>query len=996
MPNSMSHHIQIFKSVFKGREDVFALRWESGRKGGYMPAYSYDPYLYRAHKMGGGTFQNFPDKKYLPLHDSEIAKHLRGEHLIGMYPLLPDNTTWFVAADFDDDKWLEECITFIKTCSDNQLPACLERSRSGSGGHVWVFFEQPYPAVRSRKIFLSLLQQSGVMSVFDKRSSFDRLFPNQDYLSGKGLGNLIALPLYKKTLDNGNSCFLNTETLQPYPDQFEFLNSIRRATVATLNQLFENLQSATPVAVEHITNTLSISLQQDVRLSRNSLSPALINFLKDELNFANSEYYIKSKAGKSTHETPRFFNFIEETSFEVIIPRGVIGKLLRFCMASKMDYTFHDLRKKQAFIDFQFNAQLRDYQLQALDTIAKKDFGVIVAPPGSGKTIIGLKIIADRNQPALIIVHRQQLVDQWMERIETFLGIPRHEIGRIGQGKSKTGSKITIATIQSLSKELTKSEGSKLTDLFGTIIVDECHHIPAKTYRESISKLSCYYLYGLTATPFRKYNDGRIIFYHLGDIIIEIKPTEIASYKQAKIIIQNTDLYIPFNSKTDQVETLSKILIHDTDRNNLILNAVVKELIQDRKVVIITERKEHIETLNQYLKQSYETVTLSGDDSATSRSSKWKILKDGNFQALITTGQYFGEGSDLQNIATLFLVYPFAFEGKLIQYIGRVQRSELTPTIYDFRDLKIDYLNKLFLKRNTYYRKIQKQATLFDEPTPEQKIETTSQNYEITITIPLEELDFRYGGVAFNYTFPSYSEPVEFEIENLHIRPELEILKPYFKKALNTKNITIELYAEFENGNLVAQLASSTDLDRLNNELVESVRFRYISEGLPVMKYTKSTNLLTAEELTNTKGNEPSLYNDGNQLLDELLSCKNYRHSRHIRYLADRHERSILKIRFVLSPFSFVFLLAGEQRYHIILETLDTDEATYIWHVEKNTDQLKVLLREIDDQLSFIRTNGRQAFLERRPEKFNRIVHDYRDIRKGFIVWKDMVEERID
>lgn len=988
--------IQLFKSVFKGREDVFALRWESGRKSGYMPAYSYDPYLYRAHKMGGGTFQNFPDKKYLPLHDSEIAKHLRGEQLIGIYPLLPDNTSWFIAADFDDDNWLKECITFIKTCSDNQLPAYLERSRSGSGGHVWVFFEQPYPAVRSRKIFLSLLQQSGVVSVFDKSSSFDRLFPNQDYLSGKGLGNLIALPLYKKTLEVGNSCFLNPETLQPYPDQFEFLNTINRVSVSTLNQLFESSQFATPIAVECSTNTLSISLKQDVRIARNGLSTALINFLKDELNFANAEYYIKSKSGRSTHETQRFFNFIEETSSEVIIPRGFIGKLVRYCLASKIEYTFKDLRKKHPSINFQFNAQLRDYQHQVLDTIAKKDFGVIVAPPGSGKTIVGLKIIADRSQPALIIVHRQQLVDQWMERIETFLGIPRHEIGRIGQGKSKAGSKITIATIQSLAKERTKSEGLKFSDSFGTIIVDECHHIPAKTYRESIAKLSCYYLYGLTATPFRKYNDGRIIFYHLGDIIFEIKPTEVASYKQARIIIQNTDLFIPFNSKTDHFETLSKILIHDTARNNLILNAVVKELKQGRKVVLITERKEHIETLNQYLKQSYETVALSGDDSATSCNSKWKILKDGNFQALITTGQYFGEGSDLQNIATLFLVYPFAFEGKLIQYIGRVQRSELTPTIYDFRDIKIDYLNKLFLKRNTYYRKIQKQATLFDEPGTEQTIESAGQNFEITLSISIEELDFRYGGVAFNHTFPSHPEPVEFEIENLHIRPELEILKSYFAKALNKKNITIELYAEFENGKLVAQLASSTDLERLNNELVESVRFRFITEGLTYMKPGKGNNLLTAEELTNMNVSSPGLYKDGDKLIDELLSRKNYRHSRHIRYLADRHERSILKIRFVLGPFSFVFLLAGEQRYHIILETLDTDEATYIWHLEKNTGLLKAHLREIDDQLSIIRTNGRQAFLERRPDNFSRIMHDYSDARKGFIIWKDLVEERID
>jgi len=158
MNEKQTQQIQLFKSVFRGREDVFAVRWENGKKSGYMPAYTYDPYLYRAHKMRGGTFQNYPDKSYLPLSDKEIEKHLRGEQLVGIYPLLHDNTSWFIAADFDEDNWLEECKTFLKVCTENEIPACLERSRSGQGGHIWIFFEQPYPSIRSRKIILSLLQ----------------------------------------------------------------------------------------------------------------------------------------------------------------------------------------------------------------------------------------------------------------------------------------------------------------------------------------------------------------------------------------------------------------------------------------------------------------------------------------------------------------------------------------------------------------------------------------------------------------------------------------------------------------------------------------------------------------------------------------------------------------------------------------------------------------------------------------------------------------------
>ena len=248
MNEELSNQIQIFKSVFKGRDDVFAVRWEKparpsggGNKNGYMPVYFYDPYMYRAHKMKGGTFQNYTDKKYLKLTDKEIEKHLIGEQLIGIYPLLKDNTSHFIVADFDEANWIDDARKFLKACNEKNIPAYLERSRSGNGGHVWIFFEQPYPAIRSRKFFISILEQSGAFSIFDKSSSFDRLFPNQDFLSGKGLGNLIALPLFKKTFEQGNSCFIDANTLQPIKEQFEFLKNIKRISVSELDKLYQSV-----------------------------------------------------------------------------------------------------------------------------------------------------------------------------------------------------------------------------------------------------------------------------------------------------------------------------------------------------------------------------------------------------------------------------------------------------------------------------------------------------------------------------------------------------------------------------------------------------------------------------------------------------------------------------------------------------------------------------------------------------------------------------------
>lgn len=422
-----------FKSLFKGREDVFALRWEKEGKGsGYMPAYHYDPYRLRQHKMRGGTFQNYSDKSYLALTEEQFLKHLNGDQFIGIYPLLENNTSWFIAADFDKEGWIEECRTFIRACESRRLPVYFERSRSGKGGHVWMFFDQPCPAIRSRKIFTAILEECGVFSIFDKGSSFDRLFPNQDFHSGKGLGNLIALPLNRNSLDLGNSCFIDPETLQPYSEQWKFLETIKRVPTQHLDSVYNEISNSEEKEdVNQDSGKLNITLSNNIRIRRSCMTRSLINFLKEELNFANTEYIIKKKMGRNPWDIQRYFRFVEEAENNVIVPRGFAGRLIRFCKEQNLIYEFIDERRKQITALFNFSAQLRSYQLPVLEAASKKDMGVVVAPPGSGKTVIALKLVAEKQQPTLIIVHRIQLADQWIERIETFLGIPKHEIGRI-------------------------------------------------------------------------------------------------------------------------------------------------------------------------------------------------------------------------------------------------------------------------------------------------------------------------------------------------------------------------------------------------------------------------------------------------------------------------------------------------------------------------------------------------------------------------------------
>jgi len=995
-------NIDLYKSLFHGREDIFAVRWEKNGKSIYFPKYDYDPYQFRLHKMKGGTIQTFQNKTFSAITDEQIEKHLNGEHFIGIYPLLKDNTSWFIAADFDKANWIEECRSFLTFCHDQGLPAYLERSRSGKGGHVWLFFERPYPAAKSRKIIITLLERIGLFSTFDKNSSFDRLFPNQDSLSGKGFGNLIALPLNKLCAEKGNNCFINPETIEPYKDQWAFLQDIQRVSVTLLDQLYVQILKTTGLQKDlrnqptPETGKIKIELGQTVTITKSVLPLPLFNFLKDGLNFPSSEYVIKKKLGKSTWGSERYFNFIEETVDCVIIPRGMAGSVLRFCRDNGIEYDFSDERKKVEPVSFTMDVQLKEHQKQAVAAAAKKDMGVIVAPPGTGKTIVGLKIIAEKQQPALIIVHRKQLAEQWIERIQSFLGIPKNEIGSIGQGKSKVGKKITIALIQSLARMLDSADQNGLTNKFGTIIVDECHHIPAESYRNIIGKLSLFYLYGLTATPFRKYNDGKLIFIHLGEIISEIKAPDISTLKTAKIIIRNTELDVPFNSKTNKFETLSKVLVHDSARNKLVLKDVISELTSGKKVVIITERKEHLDSLNQYLKQSYETIVLSGDDPESSRTMKWKMLKDGSFQVLITTGQFFGEGTDIQNIDRLFLVYPFSFQGKLVQYIGRVQRSEIAPVIYDYRDIRIDYLNKLFLKRNTYYRKLEKQASLFDEPEPDFLPTGNTLSIEETITIAIDSLEFRYGTIAFKYLVAQLNQELEFEIENDQIRPEFDVLKPYFSKILKKKNVNVLIQAEFQEKTLISQLATSSDLEKINGEIIDIARFRFVSKFILGSSYNKfKGNLMDIDQLQSQEDTKTSLYESGEQLLGDLLKNKKVIHYRQLRHLAENHESDILKLRFVLNPFSFVFLLSRQEQFHLVMETLNTREATYIWHIEKDKQELRQQLQVIDWQLNIIRNDGRQSFLESQPVNFSRVLHDYSDDQKGFILWKGLFEERL-
>lgn len=714
-----SQKIQLYQSIFRGREDVFAMHWQKadGSASGYTPMCLNEWKRGVCLKLNRGKCRDCEQKNYAKLNEHYLDQHLRGNKTYGIYPLLEDSTSYFLVADFDGANWAKDALRFIKACKKHNISAYLERSRSGNGGHAWLFFEDNYPAYKSRDIAINILKEAKIIDQFEKEDSYDRLLPNQDTLSGKGLGNLIALPLQGASRQQGNTVFIDPKTLTPLEDQWEVLSQIQKIAPEKLDEIYQNFNQELKPVKPSTKNRLIITLSNQIYLSKNYLPKILINFLKDELNFLNSEYLIKKRMGVSTYKMERYFKLVKTNETNIALPRGFLNQLINFLNEKEIKFEFRDERiKLEPIKKIQSELKLFNYQKEALKSIISQDQGILVAPPGAGKTIMGLELIAKIKQPALILVHKRQIYNQWLERIENFLNIPKKVIGQFSSTKKKIGKTITLAMVQTLSRI---EDIEKLKDKFGIVLVDECHHMPAKMFRGVITNFNPYYLYGLTATPERKNNDTKLIFVYLGDILHTIKANQISQksgqvktksqnkLNQPKIIIQKTKLSVPFKIKTDNFQMLSKIIVYDSQRNQQIINDIKKEAEKKKKCLVLTERKEHVEVLNAYLKREYEVIILTGDLTEKQRKEKIKQIETDNFQIIIATGQLVGEGADFPSLNCLFLAYPaFYFSGKLTQYIGRIQRgNNQKSVIYDYQDEKNEYLERFFKKRAKYYER---------------------------------------------------------------------------------------------------------------------------------------------------------------------------------------------------------------------------------------------------------------------------------------------------
>lgn len=696
--------LSLYTSIFRGRSDVYPRRWEKGDKSGWSPAYSFDWNEFNAHRARGGTMKDFDHKTLCIVTDEVILNHLLGKETIGIYPILTDNTSYFIAADFDEGDWENDVQKFIAVCNSFSLQAYAEISRSGNGAHAWVFFEKSYQCFKSRAIMLEMIRKTFNHSPFVKEASFDRLFPNQDTITDGGFGNLIALPLQGERVVHNASVFCELEKFTPYTNQWEFLKRIHKHSQEELDAVYETLfdnKDSMTSETQTGNNQVHILVDGLLHLKKSELPPTAVIFIKDNLNIFNKEFTTKRRLGMTVFGIEQYFSLIHDEGGEVTLPRGFLDDLKTFLDENNISYSVVYNYKEHETASYKSIISLREEQSSLLDEIMNHTNGIIIAPPGSGKTIMALELISRLNVPALILVNRNQLLSQWVERTEQFLGISKINIGTISGTKKKIGKQVTVATLQSLVRYKNLQE---VTDSFGIIIVDECHHIPAKTYRNLISSFKSKYFFGLTATHARKFGSEKITELIIGPVIAEMKETDTDSKKLFDVSIHATQLSIPFRYTTDHYETLAKTICYDSARNELITKVIVEEALLSRKILVLTERKEHLEMLKLYLGGKVELIAISGDDSLRSRKVKLDQIEAGNFKVLLTTGQLLGEGFDLHGVDSIVLAFPFSFEGKLKQYIGRL-RSKGLKHIIDFLDEKVSFLERQYKKRKTFYKK---------------------------------------------------------------------------------------------------------------------------------------------------------------------------------------------------------------------------------------------------------------------------------------------------
>lgn len=704
--------LNIYKVYFRGRNDCYAIRWEKADKNGYAPVYlDHVKYLSKDEKAK----LSFKDL-YKPLSDDALISHLMGNETLGIYPMLPNQTCYFLAFDFDDKNWKLDVMNLANVLKKELIPYLLEISRSGKGAHLWVFFELPVLAKDARKLGRYLLTKTMMTYGISNFSSYDRMFPAQDYIEDKGIGNLIALPLQGKSGKQGNTLFVDDE-FRIYDNQYEIIQSTRKLTTIELNEFLERFSKTEELGFFN-DNAMNIEMElQDIDCDEIKIkidnhiiiykldkSAKLIQFLKRAASIINPDFYKKQKMRISTYGISRIIELYEEDPQYLYLPIGTLNLLKENFDKHKMFYTILDLRSKPPMKHkYQFNGILTNDQHNVLEKLTMFQNGIFIAPTGFGKTIIGIALAARIKLKTLVIVHRQSIADQWEEKFKTFLKLT--DIGRLDKNNHSLGQDVDIVLIQSLSKYEKLNE---LSRQYGLIIIDEAHHLASTSYERCIRRFSAKHIYGLTATFKRSDGLEKIITTMIGPVIVDVSDIDIKMSKHLHIQMTNFKL----SSLAEvSIQEAYKQLIDSKERNELILNDIVDSIIQKKNLLVLTDRIEHLEFLKGFISNhTNNLLCIHGQMSIRERTQfnrELVIVNDGF--VILSTGKYIGEGFDDNRLDTLFLTMPFRWKGTLQQYIGRLSRQKSNKNeinVHDYADIQSKYFSSMYLERLKGYKQM--------------------------------------------------------------------------------------------------------------------------------------------------------------------------------------------------------------------------------------------------------------------------------------------------
>ena len=740
----VAEKIARFRALFRGRDDVYARRFENARSGksGYSPACG-NEWVRGVCEKPRVKCSECPAPCWLGVSDETVRWHLAGRDangkpfVMGLYPMLRDETCFFLAVDFDGAGWSDDVAAFGSVCRERGLPVVLERSRSGCGAHAWLFFAEAVPAVLARKLGAHLLTETMETRPELGLRSYDRLFPNQDTLPRGGFGNLIALPLQKSARERGNSVFLD-ESLEPHTDQWAFLGRIEKIGIERITEIASGAEKRNrvigvrvapdedfaltpweappsrrtmePPITGPLPKAIHAVLSDQIYLPKERLSAALQNRIIRLAAFQNPEFYRAQAMRLPVFDKPRIIACAEDHPAHIAIPRGCLDDLHAMLKTHRVRLDLDDQRQAGMPLDTTFQGTLRPEQAAAAEAMLAHETGVLAATTAFGKTVLAAWLIARRGLNTLVLVHRAQLLEQWIGRLSQFLGVS--DIGRFGGGRRKLNGTLDVALIQSLVR---KGIVDDCVAHYGHLVVDECHHLSARSFELVARRAKARFVTGLSATVARKDGHHPIIFMQCGPVRhrVDAKAQAVARPFRHRVFVRPTafrDFAEPEADPRMAFQNLCDAIADDGVRNAMICSDVEACHRDGRNPVVLTERTGHLECLADLLvTRGLPVIQLRGGMGKKALLAAMKELSKGDRPVLLATGRFLGEGFDAARLDTLFLAMPISWRGTVAQYAGRLHRlheGKSEVRVFDYADLNVPMLSRMFDKRCASYEAV--------------------------------------------------------------------------------------------------------------------------------------------------------------------------------------------------------------------------------------------------------------------------------------------------